>query len=183
MGGGGTFLIADVGQEHIEEINVGVKGANYGWPLREGTFVTDRADGRVLYAPPADDTKKGFTFPVAQFDHFENGTDLGKVAVTGGFVYRGSAVPDLLGHYLFGDIVSGRVFHIPIAELKLGSQAVVRELTLLSGGRPTTLRALVASPNPDNRVDLRFGQDAFGEVYIMTKQDGVIRKLRAPTVA
>ena len=72
LGGDGTFMIADIGQEHVEEINIGVKGANYGWPNREGTFVTDRADGRVLYAPPADDTKKGYTPPVAQFDHFEN---------------------------------------------------------------------------------------------------------------
>jgi glucose/arabinose dehydrogenase len=61
LGGDGTFMIADIGQEHIEEIDIGVKGANYGWPNREGTFVTDRADGQVLYAPPVDDTKKGYT--------------------------------------------------------------------------------------------------------------------------
>ncbi len=180
-GPGGTFLIADIGQEHIEEINIGIKGANYGWPLREGTFVTDRANGRILYAPPADDTKKGFTFPVAQFDHFEDGAYLAKVAVTGGFVYRGTAVADLVGHYLYGDMVSGRIFHAPVADLKLGTQVPVKELTLVRGGKPTTLLALVGSPL--NRTDLRFGQDQDGEVYILTKQDGVIRKMRSATVA
>jgi glucose/arabinose dehydrogenase len=179
--GSGTFLISDIGQEHVEEINIGIKGANYGWPLREGTFVTDRANGRVLYEPPADDTKKGFTFPVAQFDHFENGAYLEKVAVTGGFVYRGSAVPALVGHYLYGDMVSGRIFHVPVSDLKLGTQATVKELTLVDNGKPTTLLVLVGSPL--NRTDLRFGQGEDGEVYILTKQDGLIRKMRPAAVA
>jgi hypothetical protein len=107
-GGSGAFIIADIGQAHIEEINLGVKGANYGWPLREGTFVSDRTNPRTLYALPADDSTKGFTYPVAQYDHSEG------FAVTGGFVYRGTAVPALVGHYLFGDIKNGRIFHIPV---------------------------------------------------------------------
>jgi hypothetical protein len=72
-GGNGALIITDIGQEHVEEVNLGVKGANYGWPEREGTYVTDRRDGTVLYAPPADDTARGFTFPVAQYDHYEGG--------------------------------------------------------------------------------------------------------------
>jgi glucose/arabinose dehydrogenase len=177
LGGDGAFMISDIGQEHVEEINIGVKGGNYGWPNREGTFVTDRADGRVLYAPPADDTKKGYTPPVAQFDHFENGQYIDHVAVVGGFVYRGTAVPALVGHYLFGDMVTGRIFHIPMSEFTLGSQATIKELTILRGGKATTLLAVVGGPNA--RTDLRFGQDHTGEVYILTKQDGAIRKLKA----
>lgn len=175
-GGTGALIIADIGQAHVEEINLGVKGANYGWPQREGTFVTDRADGRVLYAPPSDDATSGLTFPVAQYDHYDS-APLGLAAVTGGFVYRGTAVPALIGQYLFGDIISGRVFHVPMASLKPGSQAVVKELTFKRNGTAVTLKQLAGA---DTRVDLRFGQDQAGEVYVMSKHDGVVRKL-APT--
>ena len=171
----GTMLITDCGQAQIEEVNLGRKGANYGWPLREGTFVTDRFDDATLYALPANDAVRNFTYPVAQYDHDE-GNLARKSAITGGFVYRGVAIPALQGHYVLGDIVTGRVFHVPVTELKLGAQAVLRELTLTQGGGVVTLMALVGGPN---RVDLRFGQDEAGELYVLTKQDGKIRKLAA----
>ena len=91
----------------------GAKGANYGWPIREGTFVTDRFDDATLYALPANDAARNFTYPVAQYDHDE-GNLARKSAITGGFVYRGSAIPALQGHYVLGDIVTGRVFHVPV---------------------------------------------------------------------
>ena len=169
-GGSGAMLIADIGQNNIEEVNLGRAGANYGWPLREGRFVTDRANGRILYGLGTADTGKSFTYPVAVYDH-SDGT-----AVTGGYVYRGTAVPALRGHYVFGDIVNGRVFHVPVAELRQGSQATIKELTLRRGGREVTLLGLVGAAN--NRVDLRLGQEESGEVYVMTKQDGRIRRLR-----
>lgn len=171
----GTMLITDCGQAQIEEVNVGRKGANYGWPLREGTFVTDRNDDATLYALPADDASRGFTYPVAQYDHDE-GNLTRKSAITGGFVYRGTAIPALQGHYILGDIVTGRVFHVPVTALKLGSQAALQELTLQQGGHVVTLMDLVAGLD---RVDLRFGQDEVGEIYILTKQDGKIRRLAA----
>jgi glucose/arabinose dehydrogenase len=170
-GGSGAFIVTDIGQRNIEEVNLGVAGANYGWPLREGTFVTDRAGSEPLYGLPADDASYGFTYPVAQYDH-----DEGK-AIAGGYVYRGSAVPGLVGHYLFGDIRNGRVFHVPVDSLAPGQQAAFKELRLLRGGAPVTLRRLVGVAN--NRVDLRFGQDQTGEVYVMTKQEGVVYRLRA----
>jgi hypothetical protein len=171
-GGTGAFLVTDIGQRHVEEVNLGIKGANYGWPLREGTFATDRRDPTVLRALPPDDAALGFTYPVAQYDRDEaNG---GKMAITGGFVYRGAAIPALAGEYLFGDIVSGRVFHVPVRDLRPGAQATIKELTLLENGKPITLQELVG-----RRVDLRFGQDEAGEVYLLTKQDGAIRKLVA----
>jgi hypothetical protein len=108
---------------------------------------------------------------VAQYDH-----DEGR-AIAGGFVYRGTAVPELEGQYLFGDIVNGRVFHVPAAELRLGSLARIRELTLLRGGERVELLDLVGPSNPPGRVDLRFGQDEAGEVYVLTKQDGRVRRL------
>ncbi|WP_159717005.1 PQQ-dependent sugar dehydrogenase [Geminicoccus flavidas] len=167
-GGSGAFILTDIGQSHIEEVNLGIKGANYGWPLREGTFVIDRRNPRNLSRLPAGD--RGYTYPVAQYDH-----DEGR-AIAGGFVYRGNAAPALRGHYLFGDIVNGRVFHVPVAELRLGRQATIRELTFRHKGRAVTLQNLVQGMN--GRVDLRFGQGENGEVYILTKQDGMIRRLR-----
>lgn len=168
-GGARRMILTDIGQKQIEEVNIGIKGANYGWPLREGRFVTDRTDENTLYALPADDAARGFTYPVAQYDH-----DEGK-AITGGFVYRGTRVPALAGQYLCGDLVNGRIFHAPAAELRPGASVTLRELTLRQGGRPVTLAALIG--RADGRVDLRFGQDQWGEIYILTKQDGRIRRL------
>lgn len=162
------LILTDIGEDQIEEVNIGVAGANYGWPLREGSFVPDRTDGAVLYRLPANDAMRGFVYPAAMYDH-----DDGR-AITGGFVYRGSRIAALRGHYLCGDIVNGRIFHVRAADLRPGGGAVLRELTLRRAGRSVTLRQLVGTRG---RVDLRFGQDGSGEIYVMTKQDGVIRRL------
>ena len=167
-GGDRDLIITDIGQAQVEEINLGVRGGNYGWPAREGTFATNRLNQNILYTLPTDDTKNGFIYPVAQYDHDEG------AAITGGFVYRGAAIPALNGQFLFGDIVNGRVFHVAVAALRLGAQATIHELTLLQGGKPVTLRSLLGTTD---RVDLRFGQDQAGELYILTKQDAKVRKL------
>ena len=173
LGGTRRMIFTDIGQAQIEEVNLGRRGANYGWPMREGTFVTDRFDETRLFTRPANNSTLGLTYPVAQYDHSEG------LAITGGFVYRGSRVPALRGHYLFGDMVNGRVFHVPASSLKLGQLATIKELTLQRDGSTIDLMGLVNSPK--NRVDLRFGQDHLGEVYILTKQDGKIRKLAPST--
>ena len=170
-GGSHKFIFTDIGQSNIEEVNILQKGANYGWPLREGTFVTDTETTSRLYERGLDDASFGFTYPVAQYDHSDGR------AITGGFVYRGSAIPYLVGHYLCGDIANGRIFHVPVDELQLGSVATLRELTVVYRGAETTLRAIVEGK--DGRADLRFGQGADRELYVMSKQDGVIRKLQA----
>lgn len=167
------MLIGDIGEKNLEEVNIGLSGANYGWGLREGTFLYDRSIGReYVYPLPENDDQLGFTYPVAQYDHDEG------LAIVGGYVYRGALFPDLYGHYIFGDIPSGRVFHIPVEELQLGSQAEIKELNFLDeNGDRTTLRSLV----PGDRVDLRFGIDQGGEIYFLTKADGKIRKLKSGT--
>jgi hypothetical protein len=162
------MLISNIGQNKIEEIEIGLAGANYGWSEREGTFVFDPATPNVLFPLPADDASFGFTYPVAQYDHDEGN------AVVGGFVYRGSLIPSLRGHYIFGDGVNGRIFHVPVDELVNGSQAEIAELVLLRGGVPTTLLALLGN---DFRTDLRFGMDEAGEIYVLTKRDGMVRML------
>jgi uncharacterized repeat protein (TIGR03806 family) len=94
----GDIWLGDVGESTIEEVDHVVRGGNYGWRCFEGTQNTGRSCGTPV-GP--------LLPPVAQYTHA-----LGQ-AVTGGYVYRGSAIPSLFGHYLFADFVSGRIWHIP----------------------------------------------------------------------
>lgn len=71
-------------------------------------------------------------------------------------------------------MVTARVFHVPVADLRLGAQSTLKELTPLQKGVETTLMAIAGV---GDRVDLRFGQDELGEIYVLTKQDGKIRRL------
>lgn len=178
--GSGVLLLTDIGQYFIEEVNIVTRGGNHGWPLREGTFATNRNQETLLYALPAGDAANRFTYPVAQYDHDEakdaHGRPIagGLCAITGGFVHRGASIPALVGQYIFGDLVTGRIFHVPVQDLRLGSLATINELTLLRQGKPVTLQQLVGTTD---RVDLRFGQSEGGSVLLLTKQDGKIRKL------
>ena len=172
--GTGAMIIADMGQANIEEINLGIAGANYGWREREGTFVVNPDDQYDFSPLPADDHKYRYVYPVAQYDHSEG------FAISGGFVYRGTGIPELHGMYVFGDIVNGRIFHVPVTELKLGRQAKISELTLLHNGQPTTLLDLMGG---EQRADLRFGRDEAGEIYVLTKRDGMVRILKRATTA
>jgi glucose/arabinose dehydrogenase len=173
------LLIADIGQANVEEINLGRPGANYGWRRREGTFVLSRRNPTRVRDLPKNDERRGFTYPVLQFDHDVSTLPGGPIAVTGGFVYRGKQITSLVGHYLFADLVSGRIFHVPVRNIIEGRQARFRELMLTAEGRPVRLLDLMDA----GRVDLRFGQDERGEIYLLTKQDGMIRRLVPTTPA
>lgn len=169
-GGENYMLIGDIGEKNLEELNIGYSGANYGWGKREGTFVYDRSKGReYVYPLPDNDDELGYTYPVAQYDHDEG------LAIVGGYVYRGDRFPDLDGHYIFGDIPSGRVFHLPVSDLQQGSLTEIKELNFIDEeGDRITFLSLV----PGDRVDLRFGIDKQGEIYFLTKADGKVRKLK-----
>jgi hypothetical protein len=82
-------------------------------------------------------------------------------------------IPGLQGRYVFGDIGSGRVFIADAEAFALGRQAAVGELRFATPAGPTTLSALIGSP----RVDLHLGSDEEGELYLLSKADGVIRKI------
>jgi glucose/arabinose dehydrogenase len=103
----GQLLIADIGQTNLEELNLGVPGGDYGWPNREGTFLIN-PKGKMdrVYALPPNDNTFQYRYPIVQYDH-----DEGK-AIEGGFAYTGTAVPQLRGKYIFGDINNGRVFFV-----------------------------------------------------------------------
>ena len=173
----GRMFLGDIGQGSVEEINLGVPGGNYGWRLREGTFATGFtvAPGRPgpLYSRPAED-EQPFVYPVAQYDHDEG------YAISGGFVYRGQAIPDLRGKYLFTDFPRGRVLYIDADGLVPGQLAEIRELRLVVDGQERDLADAVGHPNtyaPGPRADARLGIDSTGELYLLTKSDGWVRKL------
>ncbi len=167
--GEGKMLIADTGQAFIEEVNLGIKGANYGWGEREGTWVIKEDNENVLYALPNNDKFYGYTYPVAQYDH-----DIRGVAITGGYVYRGKAISELIGQYIFADFVrDGRFFHVPVEELVDGKQAKIKELRLFEGKQEVSFLEIIRK----KRSDVRFGVDEEGEIYVTSKQDGKVRKL------
>ena len=173
--------VSDIGEQNIEEVNRLVAGRNYGWAEREGTFEIDvDGDPGILFPLPADDATFGFTYPVAQFDHDEG------FAIAGGMVYRGSAGDPLNGKFIFGDIVTGRMFYADVQDLLDADDgdptttAQLYRLNLEHNGQLTTFRDIVADVfglGTIFRVDLRYGQDAQGQIYVTTKQDGFIRKL------
>ena len=100
------LIIGDVGQNNIEEIDIGVSGGNYGWNKKEGTFLFNPDDGTIM---PDPFPRPKLTDPVAQYSHFDG------IAVVGGFVYRGALAPVLTGKYVCGDLAgpagSGRLFY------------------------------------------------------------------------
>jgi len=172
----GTMYICDIGQTQIEEVNIGVAGANYGWRVREGTFATAFGLGGVrpnpVYLRPEDDQE--YTYPVAQFDHDEGN------AISSGFVYRGSAVPELQEKFVFTDMVTGRVFYIDTDNLEPDNPATILELRIEFFGFERNVADALGFPNTysrGNRAGLRLGIDSKGELYFLTKGDGKIRKM------
>ncbi|MDW8140876.1 MAG: PQQ-dependent sugar dehydrogenase [Candidatus Bipolaricaulota bacterium] len=127
----GRLFAGDVGQNRLEEIDLIEKGKNYGWKIMEGS---------QCYDPPALCNTQGLELPIAEYDH-----SLG-CSVTGGYVYRGTQYPSLVGHYLFGDYCSGRIW------------SLVQE----SSGR-WVMRQLIDSPYSISS----FGEDEQGELYVV----------------
>jgi quinoprotein glucose dehydrogenase len=99
----GRLWLADVGQDLWEEINWIEKGGNYGWSYREGT----RPFPLRTDAPPAD---AKLIDPIFEYNHGEG------LSITGGFVYRGSALPDLKDAYVYGDFVLGKIWALKVAD-------------------------------------------------------------------
>ncbi len=135
----GNLWAADVGQSSWEEVNVIESGKNYGWSVREGAHCFNAASCATT-----------FTDPVTEYDR-----SLG-VSVTGGYVYRGTAIADLEGWYVFGDFGSGRLFGVPEDSL--------------AGAEP---EVLLDTPNSI----VTFGQDDAGELYFMDYSLGTIHKI------
>jgi glucose/arabinose dehydrogenase len=175
----GSLYVADIGQNIVEELSPVRKGGNLGWNVWEGSF---RYAGRTGVDPSQPRSDATMIYPVAEFDH----TDpilTGRSAVTGVVVYRGSAIGQLANLILFGDNPSGEVFAVSADAPPAGGQDAIRRVLLNDSGQAKTLLELIRAKNatqgkpPAARADLRFGGD--GDVFLLNKQDGVIRMLVA----
>ncbi|WP_309227372.1 PQQ-dependent sugar dehydrogenase [Micromonospora thermarum] len=183
----GRMFLGHIGEHAIEAIYEVRAGDNFGWSEREGAFVFDRTGSACdkLLPLPANDAEYGYTYPVAAYDHnpapnWNCTSDVG-VAVAGGFVYRGNELPALKGKYVFGDLVDGQVLYTEAHEMRRGhGLATIHRLALFNAaGNPVRMQDLSALGAPGNpeRVDLRFGTDAEGELYILAKANGKIWKV------
>ncbi|MEU7476193.1 PQQ-dependent sugar dehydrogenase [Lentzea sp. NPDC042327] len=178
-GGTHKMFMGHIGEKAVDAVYEVRKGANLGWSEREAQWVFRRGDPSCGVFPlPADDARFGYTYPVTGFDHNRSSTtrpcaDSGN-ALMGGFVYRGAKIPSLRGKYVYGEGVKGLLFTADERALSAGRPfAESRELAVYSGGQRTTLQALAGDP----RVDLRFGQDAAGELYVLAKANGKVWKV------
>jgi len=166
----GKMLVSNIGHRNIESVNLIISGHDYGWPIREGTFLFDPyGDLNKVYPLHANDSIYNVTYPVAQYDHDEG------LAISGGYEYWGSTIPQLTGKFLFGDISPGKLFYINTADVKLGKQAIIKEWQISMDGALTTLRDLCGG----QRVALHFGRDSRGELYILTHAGKVYKLVSA----
>ncbi|GMQ25476.1 hypothetical protein Aoki45_21580 [Algoriphagus sp. oki45] len=159
----GNLHATDIGQHSIEEINRIEPGKFYGWPIREGTFtINPFGSFRSLYPLPADDEKYGVSYPLIQLEHDET------VAIIGGYTLP---YGPLEGKFVFGDIPSGRLF---FADLSKSPNPLVQTWGVIHEGKEVNLKELFNT----SRVDLKFGQDHSGLVYIMSKAEGKIYRIK-----
>ncbi|WP_152189133.1 PQQ-dependent sugar dehydrogenase [Georgenia satyanarayanai] len=167
----GKMYLGHIGEWQVESIYEVEPGDNFGWSVREGPFL---AENRQIYPLPENDAEYGFTYPVAAYDHNRDPGQTGDagVAVNGGYVYRGE-IEALRGKYLFTDIVRGWVLSTEADEMvrndgDIEDLATIEQLRVFHDGEETTFQELVGH----QRVDLRFGADADGELYLVSKADG-----------
>lgn len=131
----GRLFAGEVGQNKFEEIDIITKGGNYGWRAIEGFHTFSTTDPKP--EKPID--------PIFEYPHTDG------LSITGGFVYRGKAIPSLAGKYVFGDMMG------PI--WALAPQA----------GKKWTREKLSISRDPGYWHVYSFGQDVSGEIYVLTQ--------------
>ena len=146
----GALYIGDVGQNSWEEISVQLGqsngGENYGWKIMEGTHCYNAATCNMA----------GLVLPVYEYPTSDG------CAVTGGYVYRGTALPAIAGHYFFADFCQGFVFSFRVQN---GQAVELRDWTAALG-------------DPGDIAS--FGEDARGELYLTSLNGGVYRFVEAP---
>ncbi len=131
---GGNLYVADVGQGELEEVNVVSAtraGVNYGWNVMEGSACYNASSCN----------RQGLELPALEYNHVGSAC-----SVTGGFVYRGAAIPEIVGHYFYGDYCAGFV-----KSFRYQAGAVAEERTWSFGNIGSVTS---------------FGEDAAGEIYI-----------------
>jgi len=147
-GGANELLVADVGQNLWEEIDVVESGDNHGWRVTEGHYAFDLPLAGTLGLDPA-----ALAYPIHNYKHGPLG-----ISVIGGFMYRGSAYPELAGHYVFGDFSTG--FGVPDGKLYY-----------LSETRPGLWQRFefnIPSGGALGRYVKGFGESEDGEIYLLS---------------
>ena len=241
-----TLLVIDIGLHYWEEVDLAVKGANYGYPDREGNeqlFIEDAGKTGSLENPPVPfpdrdllhvdglDEPIAPVYPAAVYSHRE-GDSIGS-----GFVYRGKMMPQMRSEGIFNDMTTGRIFYTDLNEMiathgQRNHQAQIRELQMMykspydssspsaskrrmfdivaesyshKGGTPAQDRVLPgaaaattgwrdpekkqpkadaeAKPYGGGRADVRMASGGDGEIYVLSKSDGMIRKMTAVVTA
>lgn len=142
----GELWAGDVGQNSREEIDLIVRGGNYGWPYREGTICPS-------WQTAVNCARSGLIEPVTDY-----GRSLG-YSVTGGYVYRGEAIPALYGDYLFGDFGTRNMWAY--------------------GVDPTSGESFVEPIGVSPSLIASFAEDLDGELYVVG-YDGAIWQITAP---
>jgi hypothetical protein len=194
------LLAFNIGLVTWETVVVIHKAANYGYPLREGTQSMSSTNG--MGPLPADDTipiqvsdtaTAGTvkpTYPVLQYPHTR---EAGGDAIANGFVYRAKLIPALRDKLIFGDITTGRIWYAnraevlaaddgnpttvaPIHEMDTDLRRLTEAKFRERGGKGEALPGMSMLAGR-GRVDVRFAIDNAGELYVLTKADGMIRKV------
>jgi len=200
------LLAFNIGLVSWETVVVIEKGANYGYPLREGTQSMSNTNGMgplpendTIPVQISDTVARGTvkpSYPVIEYPH---NRETGGDAIANGFVYRGKLVPELKDKLVFGDITTGRIWYAnradvlaaddgnpttvaPIYEMDTDLRRLTEESYRARGGKGDALPGMGAQAGR-GRVDLRFAVDNDGELYILTKSDGMIRKVIGAKVA
>ena len=148
----GDLLVADVGQRNIEELDRVTAGGNYGWRYKEGSFKFNPADGSV--STDTTGLPPGLIDPILQYDHDEG------ISIIGGFVYRGSLIPNLVGKYVFGEF--SRSFQAPDGRLFYADLETGQIFELRIGDADLPLGKFVKG----------FGEDLAGELYVTVADVG-----------
>ncbi|NWI82236.1 HIPL2 protein, partial [Dryoscopus gambensis] len=146
--GRGRIFCGDVGQNRFEEIDLIVKGGNYGWRAKEGFECYDE---KLCHSSSLDDILPIFAY----------GRSVGK-SVTGGFVYRGCESPNLNGLYIFGDFMNGRL--MALREDEKTNKWKKQEICIGS----TTACAFPGMISSYSKFITSFAEDEAGELYFMS---------------
>ena len=168
----GRMFVSDAGQNLWEEANIVEKGANYGWNVKEGThcFSTEHPNEPADTCPngPTSDEYPNdeFADPILEYPHTQDGETVGRVVV-GGHFYENDTIPELQGHYVYGEYNSAA----PDADGPVG-----RLLAAAPGDEGGLWSQVALKPEGSDDYGLdwyvrQFGQDEAGELYLLVNQN------------
>ena len=202
------LIATSIGLHTWETVNIVHKGANYGYSQREGNELLKPDNTTaplpavdkipVQIGSTVTDEVVVPTYPVAEYAHVAGGGD----AIGSGYLYTGKAIPALRGKFIFTDISTGHVWYVDYKDMLAAddgdpkTMAPLHEVKIMWRGQvydtmyPITMAAYHerGGKDPDlpgrgtvsgaGRSDVRLGIDASGELYIYSKTDGIVRKLK-----